>query len=92
MQTGEIISIVAVLISFVALVLNSRKDTRADAAQNATIQTKLDSVKAGVDDIRVDLRTMQTSLGDHSERLARVEAKAENNAKRIDNLEGKTAD
>lgn len=92
MQAGEIISIVAVLISFVALVLNSRKDTRADAAQNATIQTKLDSVKAGVDDIRVDLRTMQTSLGDHSERLARVEAKAENNAKRIDKLEGKTAE
>ena len=92
MQTGEIISIVAVLISFVALVLNSRKDTRADAAQNATIQTKLDSVKAGVDDIRVDLRTMQTSLGDHSERLARVEAKAENNAKRLDKLEGNTAE
>lgn len=89
METGEIISIVAVLISFVALILNSRKDTRADAAQNATIQTKLDSVKAGVDDIRVDLRTMQTSLGDHSERLARVEARAENNAKRLDLLEGK---
>lgn len=92
METGEIISIVAVLISFVALILNSRKDTRADAAQNATIQTKLDSVKAGVDDIRVDLRTMQTSLGDHSERLARVEAKAENNAKRLDLLEGKHAE
>ena len=92
MQAGEIISIVAVLISFVALVLNSRKDTREDAAQNATIQTKLDSVKAGVDDIRVDLRTMQTSLGDHSERLARVEAKAENNTKRLDKLEGKTTD
>ena len=92
MQAGEIISIVAVLISFVALVLNSRKDTRADAAQNATIQTKLDSVKAGVDDIRVDLRTMQTSLGDHSERLARVEAKAENNTKRLDKLEGKPAE
>ena len=90
MQTGEIISIVAVLISFVALVLNSRKDTRADAAQNATIQTKLDSVKAGVDDIRVDLRTMQTSLGDHSERLARVEARAENNAKRLDLLDKNT--
>ena len=92
MQAGEIISIVAVLISFVALVLNSRKDTREDAAQNATIQTKLDSVKAGVDDIRVDLRTMQTSLGDHSERLARVEAKAENNTKRLDKLEGKPAE
>ena len=92
MQAGEIISIVAVLISFVALVLNSRKDTRADAAQNATIQTKLDSVKTGVDDIRVDLRTMQTSLVDHSERLARVEAKAENNTKRLDKLEGKTTD
>lgn len=87
MQTGEIISLVAVVISFAALMLNSRKDTRTDAAQNAITQTKLDGVKAGVDDIRVDLRTIQTSLGDHSERLARVEAKAENNSKRIEKLE-----
>lgn len=88
MQTGEIISLVAVVVSFAALMMNSRKDTRADAAQNATIQTKLDSVKAGVDEIRVDLRAVQNSLSDHSERLARVEARTENNTKRIEKLEG----
>ena len=89
MQAGEIVSIAAMLISFIALILNSRKDTRADAAQNATIQTKLDSVKAGVDEIRVDLRSMQASLSDHSERLVLVEAKVDNNSNRLDKLEGK---
>ena len=92
MQTGEIISLVAVVISFAALMLNSRKDTRADAALNATIQAKLDSVKAGVDEIRVDLRAVQNSLSDHSERLARVEARTENNTKRIEKLEGNQAE
>ena len=92
MQAGEIVSIAAMLISFIALILNSRKDTRADAAQNATIQTKLDSVKAGVDEIRVDLRSMQTSLSEHSERLVLVEAKVDNNSKRLDKLEGKHAE
>ena len=92
MQAGEIVSIAAMLISFIALILNSRKDTRADAAQNATIQTKLDSVKAGVDEIRVDLRSMQASLSDHSERLVLVEAKVDNNSNRLDKLEGKHAE
>lgn len=89
METGVIISLGALLISLIGLLLNSRKDTRTDAATNAIIQTKLDSVISGVDDIRVEMRTMRESINDHGERLARVEARSQSNTHRLDTLEGK---
>ncbi|MBP5726142.1 MAG: hypothetical protein J6Y48_03605 [Clostridia bacterium] len=89
METGVIISIVAVLISGIGLILSSRKDTRSDAAENAIVQTKLDNLISGVNDIRVEIRSMRESITDHSERIARIEALAENNRHRLDVLEGK---
>jgi len=87
METGILISFGAVVLSFIGLLLTGRKDTRTDAASNAIIQTKLDSLITGVDDIRVEMRTMRDSISDHGERLARVEARAQSNTHRIDQLE-----
>ena len=89
MEIGTVISLVAAIIALAALILNSRKETRSDAAALARIDASLASLNNGVTDIRVDLRTMQTSIADHSERLARVEARAESNTHRLDTLEGK---
>ena len=88
METSTIISLVAVLLSFGGLLLSSRKDTRTDAATTATIQAKLDSLIVGVDDIRVEMRAMRETIGDHGERLAKVEARAASNTHRLDTLEG----
>ena len=89
MEAGTIVSLAAVAISLIALLLNSRKDTRSDAANTAIITTKLDSVISGVDDIRVELRAMRETISDHGERLAKVEARASSNTHRLDVLEGK---
>ena len=89
METGTVISLAAALIALIALILNSRRETRSDAAALARIDTSLGTLNSGVNDIRVDLRTMQTSIADHSERLARVDARAESNTHRLDTLEGK---
>lgn len=89
METGTVISIAAVVISFAALILNSKKETKSDAAAMARIETSLATLNSGVNDIRVDLRSMRDSLADHSERLARVEARAESNTHRLDAIEGK---
>jgi hypothetical protein len=64
-----------------------KKDSKADAATNAITQTKLDNLIGGVNDIRIEVRTMRESINDHSERLARIEARAESNTRRIDLLE-----
>ena len=89
MDTGTVISIAAALIALVSLLLNSRKETRSDAAALARIDTSLNTLNSGVTDIRVDLRSMRESITDHSERLARVEARAESNTHRLDAIEGK---
>ena len=89
METSAVISLAAVGVSLVALLLNGRKDTRSDAANTAIIKTKLDSLISGVDDIRVEMRGMKDAIGDHRERIARIEAAVANNTLRIDHLEGK---
>ena len=88
MDTGTVISIGALIVAFIGLVLNSRKETRSDAAAMAKIETALNTANVGISDIRVDLRSMRESISDHSERLARVEARAEDNSRRISALEG----
>ena len=89
MDSGTVISLVAALIALAALILNTRKETRTDAAALARIDTSLSTLNGGVTDIRVELRTMRESITDHSERLARVESRADTNARRLDVLEGK---
>lgn len=92
MEIGMAVSIGAFMVSLVALILNSRKDTRQDAATNAVTQTKLDNLITGVTDLRVEVRSMRESINDHSERLAKVEARAESNTHRLDALDGKKGD
>lgn len=90
LEVGIIVSLGAFVVSFIGLILSGRKDTRQDAAANAVIQTKLDGISSGVDDIRIEMRTMRESINDHGERLARVEARSQSNSHRLDTLEGKT--
>lgn len=69
------ISLGALLVALVSLLLNSRKDTRTDAAATAIIQTKLDSLITGVDAIRLEMRSVQKEVQNHGERLAKLEAR-----------------
>ena len=62
---------------------------RAQGEQVEGVIAKLDSLISGVDDIRVEMRSMRESIGDHGERLATVEARAASNSHRLDALEGK---
>ena len=87
MDAGMVVSGAALLIALAGLILNSRKETRQDAASMAEIKASLNSVNNGVTDIRVELRTMRESLNELAERLARVEVRSENNEKRIATLE-----
>jgi hypothetical protein len=90
METSVLIAAGAFVVALIGLILNSRKDTRSDAASNAIIQTKLDSVINGVDQIRVEMLSMRESVTDHGERIAKVEARISSFEHRMDAIEGKT--
>ena len=75
METTTMISLGALLVAVLSLVLNSKKDTKSDAAALAKIEAGMNTANAGITDLRVDIRSMREAIGDHSERIANVEAR-----------------
>lgn len=83
MEFGVAISIGAVLISFVGLILTSRKTTREDASELAEMKTLLSTINAGVTDIRVKIESMRDKLEELGREVSALKA-------RVDILEGRT--
>lgn len=79
MKTGAIIALGSLLVAFIALLVGARRDTRGEAASQAQVNAKLDSIAGGVDDIRVEQRAMR-------ERLARVESSVKSAHHRLDQM------
>ena len=87
MDTTVIISALALVVSGAALLLNSRKESRADAAGSARVEAKLDSIGAGVEDIRVEMRTIRSRVDGLSERVSAIESNVKSAHHRLDQLE-----
>jgi len=86
-----ICSVVGALLAVSNLYRASRKEATmeatTDAKSSTRLETKLDYVSKGVDDIRLDNKDQGRRLNDISERIASVEEVAKSAHKRIDELE-----
>ena len=92
METPMLISLGAFFVALVGLVLNSRKETRQDAASNAELKAKLDNISTGVEDIRVEMRSMRGRMDSMAERLSAVEASCKSAHHRLDQIKGHPPD
>lgn len=92
MDIKDILSAIAVLISLGALLLSTRKESRQDAAGTARLEAKLDSISSGVEDIRVETRTMRSRVDGLAERLSAVERDCKNAHHRLDQLQAHPPD
>ena len=72
-----------------AEVISAADALAAQSAANAQTKTMLNSIKDGVDDIRVELRTMRSRQDSMNERLASVESSVKSAHHRLDKLEAK---
>ena len=77
METTTIISIGALIVASLGLILNSRKETRNDAAALAEIKASLNSVSNGVNEIRLEIRGMRETISNLAERVTRAEEQIE---------------
>ena len=75
MEISQVIALVALVVAVLGLLGNSRKDTRSDAAALATIETKLNTLISGVDDIRVENKSLQKELYKHGEKIVELDAR-----------------
>ena len=86
METSAILSLAAVIVSLVGLLLSSRKTTRDDAAGSARVEAKLDGISSGVEDIRVEMRTVRSRVESLAERVSAVESSCKSAHHRLDQL------
>lgn len=86
MEVSTYISLGAVVIALLGLILNSKKETRNEAAGSARMEAKLDAISGGVEDIRVELRSMRGRVDSLAERLSAVESSCKSAHHRLDNL------
>lgn len=82
MDISQVIALVALVVATLGFLGNTRKDTRSGAAALATIETKLNTLISGVDEIRVENKSLQKELYKHGEKIVELEA-------RVKALEGK---
>ncbi|MGG4552810.1 hypothetical protein [Paenibacillus humicus] len=76
-----------ILLGWLGRTRTIRQDAAKNAEAGATLQTDVEYIKRGVDDIRVDMRIQSQRLDGISERVTRVEESTKQAHKRLDRLE-----
>lgn len=79
--------IVAILMNLRGYKRTNAGDASANAEKLTRIETTVYSVRDGVDDIRVEMRSQQNQINSVIERVVRVEESDKQAHKRIDNIE-----
>ncbi|GAB3801032.1 hypothetical protein [Virgibacillus kimchii] len=93
-ELGVLLSVAGVVIAYLGYQANkqrneakTQKNIKDEASREAVIETKLDNISNGVDNIRIDLRANERQVGALGERLTRVEESSKQAHKRLDSLD-----
>lgn len=89
MNASVIISLCSFGLALIVFLSNRNKDSNVAAAREARVDAKLDGISNGVNELRLDMRSMDKRIGGAETRLTQVEGREADDRRRIDNLEAK---
>lgn len=78
----------AIFLGWITFIRTIKKSIREDAGAGVQIQTDVDYIKRGVDEMRLEQKDQGRRFDALSERVTRVEESAKQAHKRIDRFEG----
>lgn len=81
-------TVIGALIGVYGFLRVTKKDTEDKATSNTRLADRLDSIKTGVDDIRLDIKAQGMKIDSITERLTRTEESVKSAHHRIDGIEG----
>lgn len=84
---GELISLLAVTISFVTICINIFGNSKKDTQNEQWMHDKIDHLTEMSKDINNTVKSLDIKLSDHSERLARLESDNETIFRRLKRIE-----
>ena len=85
--SSELISFAALCVAVITLMLNKNKESTKTISEIAKLGARIESIQNGVDDIRVELRSMRTKMENISQRVSACETADELLTARVDKLE-----
>ncbi|KAB8126943.1 hypothetical protein F9U64_18900 [Gracilibacillus oryzae] len=92
-ELGILLSVASVIIAVLGYQLKKQaqqtqhqENLKNDATREAVIETKLDNINTGVENIRIDLRANERQIGAMNERVTRVEESTKQAHKRLDSI------
>jgi len=92
---GEIVSLAgtcfAIIFAYTAFIRNKKTDDRNDATKDGVVLTKLEYIKAGIDDIKTRQEEQEHQYIEVVTRLTSVEGSTKHAHQRIDELNSKKA-
>lgn len=80
------ISVVGLLLSAVTFFLGRLSTNREQGEKQGSLASDVGYIKAGIDDLKKDIRSIKADITDIYTRLAKVEQSCENAHKRLDDL------
>ncbi|MFD9629001.1 hypothetical protein [Peribacillus muralis] len=86
---GLMCTVFGLIIGFFTFSRNRDKDVKSDAAEAASITTKLDHIGQSVDSIRIDLKASDQRWTTLSGTVIRIDESTKQAHKRIDKIENK---
>lgn len=77
--------VVGVVVAIINIYKDARKDTRAESESNTSVREEIKYISRGVEDIRLDTKTIMSTMLNMNERLVRAEEGIKNAHEKIDN-------
>ena len=88
-NANAIIALCSLCLALIVFLSNRNKDSNGAAAREARVDAKLDGISNGVNELRLDMRSMDKRIGGVETRLTQVEGREADDRRRIDDLEAK---
>ncbi|ASN68309.1 hypothetical protein 10S11_47 [uncultured Caudovirales phage] len=85
-EIGLICTILGAAIGYLTYKRNSNKDLQEGASRQTAVDTKLDYISKGVDDIRIDIKTQDKRITDLAEKVVRIEESTKSAHHRLDGI------
>ena len=80
-------AVVGMVFGYIAMLSRIKGDTKKDGIESGQLKADIDYNKRRSDDTFIELRELNKTIGEHADRLARVEESTKSAHKRLDEIE-----
>ena len=84
---GCVGAVMGMVFAYLSMLSRVKGETKKDGIESGQLRTDIEYIKRRSDDTFIELRELNKTIGEHADRLARVEESTKSAHKRLDEIE-----